>query len=63
MNKPVMGEWYKSSRSNQGNQCVEVCHADDRTMVRDTKDDGKGPTLAFPAGDWATFITSRVWEG
>ncbi|MFI1919324.1 DUF397 domain-containing protein [Nocardia sp. NPDC020380] len=62
MKKPVMGEWYKSSRSNQGNQCVEVFHADDVTMVRDTKDDGRGPILTFPAVDWAAFVASRVWE-
>ncbi|WP_067686337.1 DUF397 domain-containing protein [Nocardia jejuensis] len=62
MKKPVMGEWYKSSRSNQGNQCVEVFHAQGATLVRDTKDDGCGPILSFPADTWARFVESRVWE-
>lgn len=62
MKKPVKGEWYKSSRSNSGNQCVEVFHDDDVTLVRDTKDSGNGPILSFPAGDWTAFVNSRVWE-
>ncbi|WP_405485812.1 DUF397 domain-containing protein [Nocardia sp. NBC_00511] len=62
MSKPVKGEWYKSSRSNTGNQCVEIFHADDTTLVRDTKDGGRGPILTFPASDWAKFVESRAWE-
>ncbi|MBL1080191.1 DUF397 domain-containing protein [Nocardia sp. 2] len=62
MNKPVKGEWYKSSRSNSGNQCVEVFHGDAVTRVRDTKEHGSGPVLEFPADSWTKFIDSRVWE-
>ncbi|WP_067685983.1 DUF397 domain-containing protein [Nocardia jejuensis] len=63
MNKPVKGEWYKSSRSNSGNQCVEVFHTDAVTRVRDTKNNGCGPILEFPVDAWSIFIASRVWEG
>lgn len=62
MKKPVMGEWYKSSRSNSGNQCVEVFHGEDVTKVRDTKDSGLGPVLEFPADTWASFVDSSIWE-
>ncbi|MET9490072.1 DUF397 domain-containing protein [Nocardia sp. NPDC006630] len=62
MKKPVKGEWYKSSRSNSGNQCVEVFHGEDMTKVRDSKEHGLGPELEFPADDWAKFINSGVWN-
>ncbi|WP_067572544.1 DUF397 domain-containing protein [Nocardia acidivorans] len=63
MKQPVRGQWYKSSRSDSGKQCVEVFHGEDVTKVRDTKDDGHGPILEFPADDWVRFVASRVWEG
>ncbi|WP_327146974.1 DUF397 domain-containing protein [Nocardia sp. NBC_01327] len=62
MKKPVKGEWYKSSRSDSGKQCVEVFHGEDVTKVRDTKDNGCGPTLEFPASTWAAFVDSHIWE-
>ncbi|WP_405496140.1 DUF397 domain-containing protein [Nocardia sp. NBC_00511] len=62
MKQPIAGEWYKSSRSEGGKQCVEIFHADESTSVRDTKDRGRGPVLTFPATTWATFVESRVWE-
>jgi len=47
--------WRKSSYSDNGGNCVEV--ADDRhcVLVRDTKDDDRGPVLRFPAGTWRRF--------
>ncbi|MBU8856428.1 MULTISPECIES: DUF397 domain-containing protein [unclassified Micromonospora] len=48
--------WRKSSRSNNGGDCVEV--ADNLSGVvglRDSKDP-TGPALAFPPGSWAAFI-------
>jgi hypothetical protein len=50
--------WRKSTRSgsNQG-ACVEV--ADNLVVavyVRDTKDHGAGPVLAFDRGSWRAFV-------
>lgn len=61
MSKSVMGEWYKSSLSEAGKFCVEVRHEPSATLVRDTKDVGRGPILTFPADEWTAFIDSRVW--
>ncbi|WP_067702297.1 DUF397 domain-containing protein [Nocardia jejuensis] len=55
MKKPIAGEWYKSSRSEGGKQCVEVCHAADAVGVRDSKNPG-GPELFFTPEDWDSFI-------
>lgn len=62
MKHPVKGQWYKSSRSDSGKQCVEVFHGEDVTKVRDTKDNGRGPILEFRADTWTCFISSRIWE-
>ncbi|MFJ4649679.1 DUF397 domain-containing protein [Nocardia sp. NPDC088792] len=61
MKEPVKGVWYKSSRSDSGKQCIEVFHGEDVTMVRDTKDNGHGPILQFPADTWTAFVESRIW--
>ncbi|MFJ5664938.1 DUF397 domain-containing protein [Micromonospora sp. LA-10] len=48
--------WRKSSRSNNGGNCVEV--ADNLSGVvglRDSKDP-TGRALAFPPSSWAAFI-------
>ncbi|MEU6585381.1 DUF397 domain-containing protein [Nocardia sp. NPDC046763] len=62
MKKPPKGVWYKSSRSDGANACVEVCHVPDATLVRDTKDNRRGPVLEFPADVWANFIDSGIWQ-
>ncbi|MGV9668491.1 DUF397 domain-containing protein [Nocardia niigatensis] len=62
MKKPAMSEWYKSSFSDAGKECVEVRHDPAVTLVRDTKDNGRGPILAFPADVWTDFIDSRIWQ-
>ncbi|MRH91500.1 DUF397 domain-containing protein [Nocardia sp. SYP-A9097] len=63
MKGPAFGVWFKSSRSEGGKACVEIRHDTESTLVRDTKDNGRGPILTFPADDWTTFVASRVWEG
>lgn len=62
MSKSVMSHWYKSSYSDDGNQCVEVRHEVAATLVRDTKDLGSGPILSFPADTWTAFLTSDIWH-
>jgi hypothetical protein len=48
--------WRKSSYSGaQGGDCVEVGTGAGRVLVRDTKDQGTGPELAFGRGAWAAF--------
>lgn len=50
--------WRKSTFSNgNGGACVEVRElADGRRAVRDTKQQGQGPTLEFTAAEWLAFI-------
>jgi hypothetical protein len=52
--------WRKSSYSgNGGADCVEVGNADGSIMVRDTKNDGRGPVLGFGSDAWSAF-TARL---
>ena len=47
--------WRKSSFSgSNGGNCIEVA-ATDQILVRDTKDHGAGPVLAFGPAAWAAF--------
>jgi len=47
--------WRKSSYSGgNGGQCVEVA-ASGRVLVRDTRQDGRGPVLAFGPDAWRAF--------
>ncbi|MFE3060690.1 DUF397 domain-containing protein [Nocardia sp. NPDC059239] len=62
MRGPAVGAWYKSSRSEHGSACVEVRHDPAVTLVRDTKDNGRGPILQFPADMWENFIDSGIWQ-
>jgi hypothetical protein len=48
--------WRKSSKSDNGGQCVEVGNGNG-VLVRDTTDRAGG-TLAFTADAWAEFINS-----
>lgn len=50
-------QWRKSSYSSDQANCVEVAFAGPAVAVRDSKNTA-GPTLAFPAGTWATFRTA-----
>ncbi|GIH68837.1 DUF397 domain-containing protein [Sphaerimonospora thailandensis] len=49
--------WFKSSRSNGQNNCVEVAFlGSGRVALRDTKDRGAGPVHVFTPGEWDAFI-------
>lgn len=49
--------WFTSSYSggNNGN-CVEVAFVPGWVGVRDTKQHGRGPTLAFTPAEWDAFL-------
>jgi hypothetical protein len=50
--------WRKSRHSGPDGNCVEVAHlVDGNVAVRDTKDSGNGPVLAFAPGEWDAFLT------
>jgi Domain of unknown function (DUF397) len=50
-------EWFKSSFSLSGVDCVEVRHLPGGgVVVRDTKAGGAGPVLSFTAGEWGAFL-------
>jgi len=56
--------WRKSPLSDSG-ACVEVAHSGGLIGVRDTKDRGLGPMLAFTEKEWRAFIggvASGVFE-
>ena len=48
--------WRKSVRSGTNGNCVEVGTASAAIGVRDTKDRGHGPVLAFSKPAWAAFL-------
>lgn len=55
------GKWFKSSRSEQANACVEVKFGARAVGVRDSKDPG-GPELWFSPRAWDGFLASEVWQ-
>lgn len=55
-------EWFKSSHSTGGNDCVEVAHLDNGHVgVRDSKNI-LGSALVFTPGEWDAF-TAGVRRG
>ncbi|MGI8306211.1 DUF397 domain-containing protein [Saccharopolyspora hattusasensis] len=48
--------WRKSTCSQGENACVEVASTPDVAGVRDSKQHGSGPILAFDRGLWNRFI-------
>ncbi|PPJ09768.1 DUF397 domain-containing protein [Nocardia nova] len=55
-------EWFKSSHSGTGQDCVEVAHLVGGTVgVRDSKNP-TGPALVFTPDEWDTF-TVGVQDG
>ncbi|MFJ8475561.1 DUF397 domain-containing protein [Kitasatospora sp. NPDC094011] len=51
-------QWFKSSCSGNGGQCVEVAPDFPGLMpVRDSKDP-QGPALVFPSEAWKSFVAA-----
>ncbi|WP_067707651.1 DUF397 domain-containing protein [Nocardia yamanashiensis] len=58
IDNPSEAQWFKSSRSANASECVEVAFLDSdatRVGVRDSKDPG-GPALVFSGADWDRFL-------
>ena len=49
-------DWRTSSRTDNGQACIEVAPTRDAVLVRDTKDHGAGPVIEFSHDQWATFV-------
>ena len=55
----IVTGWRKSSfSSGNGGNCLEAGSTGPAVAVRDTKQDGQGPVLAFSTGAWATFVSN-----
>ncbi|MFH8382658.1 DUF397 domain-containing protein [Kitasatospora sp. NPDC018058] len=51
-------DWFKSSYSSNGGQCIEVSNSMPGVVpVRDSKDP-QGPALVFQADAWHSFVTA-----
>ena len=49
--------WFKSTRSDAQNICVEVAFLDNGSVaLRDSKDNGQGPVMVFTRDEWNVFI-------
>jgi hypothetical protein len=49
--------WFKSTRSDAQNNCVEIAFLrSGKVALRDTKDKGQGPVLVFTPAEWDAFI-------
>jgi hypothetical protein len=59
--KLAQAKWFKSSRSNGQDNCVEVATLDRAVALRDSKNP-HGPKLIIDAASWRTF-TNRIKTG
>lgn len=54
----IVTGWRKSSfSSGNGGNCLEAGNAGPAVAVRDTKQNGEGPVLAFSTQTWESFTT------
>ncbi|MEC3914421.1 DUF397 domain-containing protein [Nocardia sp. CDC160] len=56
-------QWFKSSRSANASECVEVAFIGNARSVgvRDSKDPA-GPVLVFSGEQWDRFLESGIWR-
>ncbi len=56
--EPRLAGWRTSRHSGSSANCVEVAVGDRMVGVRDTKQHGRGPVLAFTARAWQAFAAA-----
>ena len=57
MNREALnGATFRKADNCGDKDCVEVAIAGDVVGLRDSKDNGSGPVLAFTADEWAAFL-------
>ncbi|MFE9579557.1 DUF397 domain-containing protein [Nocardia sp. NPDC006044] len=68
--RSVRTDWFRSTRSNNGNQCVEVRFDGDAVLIRDSKyrrnpanHPADEPIITVTAGEWTTFLGSVCASG
>jgi hypothetical protein len=61
--RPARTGWFTSTRSNNGNQCVEVRFDGDAVLIRDSKyrrdpanRPGDEPVITVTAAEWTAFL-------
>lgn len=60
MERQITPDWRKSSYSSgNGGNCVELGSSrPGEVLVRDTKDNGRGPVLRLTPADWTRFTAA-----
>lgn len=65
--RPEATGWFTSSRTNNGNQCVEVRFDGDAVLIRDSKfrrdpahRPGDEPVITVTAGEWTAFLDALI---
>jgi hypothetical protein len=57
MNREALqGAEFRKAKGCADKSCVEVAIAGDVVGLRDSKDSGHGPVLAFTADEWTAFL-------
>lgn len=51
----VAATW-KKAQASQDQNCVEVCLGEEAVLVRDSKDEDRGPVLRFTRAEWTAFL-------
>src|SRR5262249_9885007 len=55
---PSTTNWFKSSHSLSNSSCVVVRFDAHTVSIRDTKDNGNGPTITVTATQWTAFLAT-----
>lgn len=61
VSRPEDGDWFKSSFSVNGGQCVEVRFVENGIQLRDDKI-ADSPVLTFSGAEWDAFLLG-AWNG
>jgi hypothetical protein len=51
-------QWIKAAKSAETGNCIEMRRHDDAVQVRDTKENGQGPTLTVTSAAFAAWVAS-----